>query len=139
MTALLATVTVNRQNCHHSSRNPQTGSSTLAPGEAVEARVDVSALSEQYTRLLECCARELLEDNRHRITRAELLPTRHAIPVDELRLFFLGLQHGVREIRSRRSNGRGLETGSSSTAPALDPTPGTGASSRPMGWDYPGR
>jgi hypothetical protein len=39
------------------------------------------------------------------MTRGALLPTRHAIPVDGLRLFFLGLQRGtVTLVRGARFN-----------------------------------
>jgi hypothetical protein len=57
--------------------------------------VDESTLSDQYMALLGRGAHELFEDNRHRMTRGDLLPTRHTMPIDDLRLFFLGVRRGT--------------------------------------------
>jgi hypothetical protein len=50
--------------------------------------------SAKFKLLLERGAQELFEDNRHRITCADLFATRHTIAEDDLRRFFLGLEHG---------------------------------------------
>ena len=64
-----------------------------------------TALSEQFKVLLQRGAQELFEDNRHRMTCADLFTTRNVIADDDLRRFFLGLQHGtVTLVRGARFN-----------------------------------
>jgi hypothetical protein len=64
-----------------------------------------TALSEQFKVLLERGAQELFEDNQHRMTCADLFTTRNTIADDDLRRFFLGVQHGaVTLVRGARFN-----------------------------------
>ena len=67
--------------------------------------METPALSEQFKMLLERGAQELFEDNHHRMACADLFTSRHTIADDDLRRFFLGLQHGtVTLVRGARFN-----------------------------------
>ena len=88
--------------------------------------------SAQFKAVLERGAQELFEDNQHQIGRAELFTTRNVIADDDLRRFFLGLQHGtVTLVRGARFNTldrpRGAGAGDSSHGErgAVDITPST--------------
>src|SRR6266446_26602 len=57
--------------------------------------MDAEELSDKFRALLACGAQELFADNRARMSCADLLPTSNAISDDDLRLFFIGLEHEI--------------------------------------------
>jgi hypothetical protein len=54
-----------------------------------------ASLAEQFRELLKRGAQELLVDNPHRMACADVFLTPHTISEDDVRLFFLGLEHGT--------------------------------------------
>jgi hypothetical protein len=57
--------------------------------------MDAQQLLDKFTALLTCGAQELFHDNQDRMACSDLLATSNVIADDDLRLFFVGLEHNI--------------------------------------------